>query len=247
MANPYLSVHRRMRKHQRFPWMRCIPVLAAAAIIPLVSTELLWFLDAAENGLEAAQWVPGLTAVTTRFANLVAAAVILHSYADLVRGPDRAILDVHPVQPRPLVVAIARHTAVSRSYLPVMASILLLPVGLSASWAAYGGACALVFGAWLAGLGVGFMIHLGAVWAAYSPSVSGILDAVRGQNPKMQAALIYAPGAALLLVGLAVEFGADCGARYEISIYTYPFDTGMEIYFMGHFKENLCIFGKHIF
>jgi len=52
------------------------------------------------------------------------------------------------------------------------------------------------------------MINLAAVWAAYSPGLAGLLDAVRGQNPRMQAALIYAPGVALALVGLAVEFGA---------------------------------------
>ncbi len=208
MANPYLSVHRRMRRHQPFPWMRLVPVLAATAAIPLVSAELFWFLAAAESGVEPKQWVPGLTVIASRFANLVAAVVILHGYADLVRGPDRAILDVHPVQPRPLVAAIARHTAASRFYVPVMASVIFLPVGMSASWLAYTGVCGLLFGAWMAGLGVGFMVHLGAVWAAYSPALSGLLDAVRGQNPKMQAALIYAPGVALLLVGLSVEFGA---------------------------------------
>jgi len=89
-----------------------------------------------------------------------------------------------------------------------MVAVLFVPVGVSASWVAYAGVCGLMLGAWLAGLGVGFMVHLGAVWAAYSPALAGLLDAVRGQNPRMQAALIYAPGVALLLVGLSVEFGA---------------------------------------
>jgi len=208
MANPYLSVHRRIRAHRPVPWARMIPVVASCAAIPMVSGELLWFLAAAESGLDAQQWVPGLTAVTTRLANLVAAAVILHSYTDLVRGPDRAILDVHPVSPRPLVVALGLHTLGSRVYLPLMAAILLLPVGLSASWLAYLGAVGLVAAAWLGGIGVGFMVNLAAVWAAYSPGLAGLLDAVRGQNPRMQAALIYAPGVALALVGLSVEFGA---------------------------------------
>ena len=190
------------------PWSRGIPVAAAAAAIPLVTSELFWFLSAVDAGLAVEQWVPGLTAVVTRFANLVAAAVILHSYADLVRGPDRSILDVHPIQPRPLVVAIARHTVLGRLYLPLMAAVLLLPIGMDASWVAYAGSVGLVVGGWIAGIGIGFMVNLGAVWAAYSPSFSGLLEAVRGQNPKMQAALIYAPGVALLMVGLSVEFGA---------------------------------------
>jgi hypothetical protein len=208
MGNPYLSIHRRMRRHRPVPWARMIPVLAAGIAIPLVSGDLFWFLAAAESGLDVKQWVPGLVAVTTRFANLVAAAVILHSYTDLVRGPDRAILDVHPVSPRPLVVAIGLHTLGSRLYLPLMAAILLLPVGLSASWMAYLGSVALIVAAWIGGIGVGFMVNLAAVWAAYSPGLTGLLDAIRGQNPRMQAALIYAPGVALALVGLSVEFGA---------------------------------------
>ena len=73
---------------------------------------------------------------------------------------------------------------------------------------AYWGAVGVLFAAWLGGLGVGFMVHLGGVWAAFSPRFAALLDAVRGDNPRMQAALIYAPGVALLVVGLGVEFAA---------------------------------------
>ena len=62
----------------------------------------------------------------------------------------------------------------------------------------------MALGAWLGALGVGFTVHLGAVWAAISPTLAGVLEAIRGANPRMQAAFIYAPGVALAAVGAAV-------------------------------------------
>ena len=38
--------------------------------------------------------------------------------------------------------------------------------------------------------------------------MAGVLDSIRGENPREQAAFIYAPGAALALMGVALIFGA---------------------------------------
>jgi len=177
-------------------------------MLPLVKEALFGFLPGEGDAVPVAQWSTSLTAVASRIANLVAAAVILHSYSDLVRGPDRAVLDVHPIRSKELVAAIARHTLRSRLYLPAMGAILLLPVAIAGGWPPYLGAVGLVLSGWLAGLGVGFMVHLGGVWAAYSPTLASLLDALRGDNPRMQAALIYAPGVALAIVGISVEIAA---------------------------------------
>ena len=60
-------------------------------------------------------------------------------------------------------------------------------------------AVGLAAGGWGAGLLMGFPVHLGAVWAAESPGLAGLFNLIRGQNPQLQAALLYAPGAALAL------------------------------------------------
>ena len=197
-----------MRRHQGMRLHQLVPVLATVLMLPLVKDVLFSFLPVNGAAVPVDQWATSLTMVASRLANLVAAAVILHSYSDLVRGPDRDVLDVHPVRAKELVTAIALRTVGSRLYLPVMGAILLSPVAEAGGWLPYFGATALVVSGWLAGLGVGFMVHLGGVWAAYSPALAAVLDALRGDNPRMQAALIYAPGVALALVGVAVEFAA---------------------------------------
>ncbi len=202
MSNPYRSVHARQRQRAggRLSWV--LPLLAAALATPLAAPVLLGFLDAGVIPV-------GLQGISLRLGALVAAAMALHTYTDLVRGPDRPVLDPHPVQPRLLLSAIAARTARERLYLPVMGSILLLPVGLAGHWLAWALGSAVVAGAWVAALGVGFAVHLGGVWAAMSPELAGLMNLVRGNNPRMQAALIYAPGVALAVVGVAVGMAAS--------------------------------------
>ncbi len=188
-------------------WARGIPVLAAVMAVPLMRDVWFSFLPV-DTTVPVEAYADPLSAVAGRLASLTAAAVILASYSALVRGPDRAVLDVHPVRPGMLVTAIALATARAQFYLVALAAVLLLPVLQAGSLPAYLGALGLVFSAWAGALGVGFMVHLGGVWAAYSPALESVLDALRGDNPRMQAALIYAPGVALLLVGGGVEFGS---------------------------------------
>lgn len=181
--------------------------MAAVMAIPLVQD--IWFSFLPSDGAAPVDaYADPLSSVVGRLANLIAAAVILASYTALVRGPDRAVLDVHPVRPRQLVAAIARATAMSQFYLLALSAVLLFPIAVSGTPEAYFGSLALVSSAWLGALGVGFMVHLGGVWAAFSPAFASVLDALRGDNPRMQAALIYAPGVALLLVGSSVEFAS---------------------------------------
>ena len=210
--NPYRAVFTVLarRAPQRFRWW--LPVVAAAVAMPLARPVLLSFL----NYGGGSAWITGLEAVTVRLGALMAAAMALHTYTDLVRSPDRPVLDAHPVEPRALLRAIALRTARQRSYLPVAAAVLMLPVLQKAGLVPWLGAVGVVLGAWASALGVGFAIHLGAVWAGLSERLAKVLDAVRGDNPRMQAALIYAPGAALLLVACSVVFSA-AGLSYALS------------------------------
>ena len=201
MSNPYAQVHRRIRANQRQGPTWILPVIAAGLAAPLARPVLLGFLDGpASPEIIAA----GTEAIAFRLGALVAATMALHTYSDLVRGPDRDVLDVPPVQARPLLRAIAARTARQRLYLPVMAAVLVLPLALSGHLQAWLGSVGVVIGAWLCSLGVGFSVHLGAVWVAFSPGLARVLDLLRGDNPRMQAALIYAPGAVLAVAGLAI-------------------------------------------
>ncbi len=207
MANPYIRVHRTIARHRGWQWYRLIPVLAAVAALPLVSDTWLGFLPK-DSGVPPDAYAMALSVAVGRLANLIAAAVILASYSALVRGPDRAVLDVHPIRARELVTAIARSTVNTQLYLVGLAGVVLLPVAQVSGFSVYGAALLLVVSAWAGALGVGFLVHLGGVWAAYSERLEGVLDALRGDNPRMQAALIYAPGVALVMVGVGTEFGS---------------------------------------
>lgn len=178
-----------------------MPVLAGAVAAPLARPSLLGFLDlgAIPVGIESAGF---------RLGALMVAAMSLHAYSDLVRGPDRPVLDPHPVQARPLVRALMVGTVRERLYLPIVAATVLLPVAVAGHTTAWLGAVGLVLGGWLCGLGLGYAVNLGGVWAARSPRFQVVLDLIRGHNPRSQAAFIYAPAVALGLGGLAVGFAA---------------------------------------
>lgn len=202
MINPYREVHALQRQREGGRGRALLPVLAAVVAVPFAKPVLLGFL---EGGRVAG----GVEAIALRLGLVVAGAMAMHTYADLVRGPDRPVLDPHPVQPRLLLRAIALRTARERAYLPLCCAVLLAPVAMAGHPLAWAGGSAVALGAWLASLGAGFAVHLGGVWAARSEGLAKVLDAVRGANPRMQAALIYAPGVAVAAVGLAVAFAAS--------------------------------------
>jgi hypothetical protein len=178
-----------------------LPVGAAAAATPLARPVLLPFLDGGDLAA-------GVEGVTLRLGLLVAALLALHTYDALVRSPDRAALDAHPALPALLHRALLVRAARGSVWMWASAAVLLLPIGLSAGVLPWAAAVGAVGAAWICGLGVGAAVNLGSVWAARSPTLRPLLDLVRGDNPTAQAALIYAPGLALALSGLAVAWGA---------------------------------------
>lgn len=205
MRNPYAEVHRRIRAHQRSGPTWLLPLIAATLATPLARPVLLGFLD----GPVAPELIAaGTDAIAFRMGALVAAAMSLHTYSDLVRGPDREVLDVHPVQARLLLAAIAARTARQRLYLPVMCAIVMSPLAIAGHLHAWLGTVGVIVGAYLCSLGVGFTVHMAAVWAAFSPTLAVVLDLLRGDNPRMQAALIYAPGVVLAVAGVALALAS---------------------------------------
>jgi hypothetical protein len=211
LANPYREIHRRIRKHEGFNPRAWLPLIAGLGAVALVGPRLLWFLP--EVGAPSAQGVAGgISAVGFRLAAVVAGVVLLKSYSDLVRGPDRGVLDVHPVRARALVSAIASRTLRETLYLPLLAMILLAPVAVAGHHLAWLAGAGLALSTWLGALGIGFAVHLGGVWAATSPKMRRLLDLIRGDNPPMQAALIYGPGVGLAATGTGLAV-ASVGAE----------------------------------
>ncbi|MDP2305793.1 MAG: hypothetical protein Q8P18_07175 [Pseudomonadota bacterium] len=205
--NPYRLADRRQR-HARHRVEG--PFARLAGLSPLVGAiAAVWLARDLYGTLLAggeAAWAAGFTGVTARVGLVVAALLSLTTYDTLVRGPDRGVIDIHPLLPRPWLLA--RMEGLVRDRLPwlAVAAVFLLPVLPRTDAFALG--AAVLLGAWCAGLGVGLGVNLAAPALATRPSLAGLFDAIRGPNPRLQAALLYAPGVALALSGTATVAAA---------------------------------------
>jgi hypothetical protein len=129
----------------------------------------------------------------------------LGTYDLVVRGPDRGVIDVHPLLARPYLRA--RLARVARERLPWLGVAAVLGLPLWAVPTAGIGYLVVVGGAWAAGIGLGLGVNLLAPRLAAAPAAAGLLDAIRGSNPREQAPFLYAPGVAVALTGLCVVAG----------------------------------------
>lgn len=213
--NPYSIAWRRRRVHRRRVegWPRAllglVPLVALGAAGPLVEPVFMGFLER-PGGLAS-----GLSGLGLRVGLVLCGAMVLASYTALVRGPERAILDPHPADAPALLRYLGVRTAVERVGWILAAAVLLLPILFSGEPLAYVLAVWIAFVGWLLGLALGFPVHLGSVWAAESPALSGVLNLIRGGNPSLQAALIYGPGVAFALGGCGV-WSACLGAEHVL-------------------------------
>jgi hypothetical protein len=202
-TNPYTRIHRLQRRHRwrahpweaTWPWLG--PVLLGALASPLARPILFWF-----EQRPAEDFAGGLAGLCLRLGLALCGAGILVVHEQVVRGPERRILDPHPVEPGALVVAMGQRLLLGTAGLTVGVLLLLAP--LADRPVALAMSVAVLLGGWLCGLALGFLAQLGAVWAARSPSMSGPLNLVRGSSPPMQAALIWAPGLAIAACGGAL-------------------------------------------
>lgn len=200
--NPYRLADRRQRRARRRiegPLARLAglaPLAGAIAAVWLAQDLYGTLLRGGENA-----WAAGFTGVTARLGLVVAALLSLTTYDTLVRGPDRGVIDIHPLLPRPWLLARIEGLVRDRLSWLAVALVFLLPILPRTDAFALGGV--VLLGAWLAGLGVGLGVNLAAPGLATRPGLAGLFDAIRGPNPRLQAALLYAPGVALALSGTA--------------------------------------------
>ncbi len=182
---------------------RWAPVVAVAAALPLVLGDGLAGSVADPAGRRGA-----VLSLVVRVALLLAAWLSLRTFDLVVRGPDRGVVDLHPILARAYVRA--RLVAAVRGAGPALVAAL---VTLLPSWqdpALVVAGALLLGGAWAAGLSLGIGVNLAAPSLAVRDGIAPVLDALRGPNPRAQAALIWAPAGALFVTGLAI-LGATAG------------------------------------
>lgn len=195
--NPYSVVA--ARKRQREPAARIVwwTKFALVFVVSMLLREPLSVYLASNTASRLDQ-------LLFRTGAVLVAITALQTYTDVVRHPERFIFGVHPIRARLFL----RSVSIQQLFNSSLYVLLSLGIwsGVSTDWLSW--IVVYVLSAWLGGIGAGYAVHLGSVWAAKAPAMNGVLDAIRGANPREQAAFIYAPGAALALMGMGLIFGA---------------------------------------
>ncbi len=201
--NPYRVALGRARKAQGLDPIPVLALFGGALAAGLLRTQVFDFAVGLPGHTSLAS--DAAASLVARLGLLLGAGLTLGTYDIVVRGPDRAVLDLHPLLPGPWYAA--RVTESARLRLP------WLLAALGALWPLADlraiGLCAFVLsGSWFAGLGVGIGVNLAAPGIGLNPRYRALLDAIRGVNPRLQAALLYAPGTALGIAGFGILGGA---------------------------------------
>jgi hypothetical protein len=203
MRNPYVLADvrsARARARDEGPWRfvrGLLPWLGTLAALPLLRGSIYGFL-----GASPAAETLGASGASVRVGLLLAGAMALDTFGQALRGPDRGVVDVHPLRPQAWFSSLVRRSVRARvSWLGLgllaLAPLAERPVLLALS-------ASVVAGGWLSGWGVGLGVNLSAAALAERPQLAGLLDAVRGPNPRAHAALLYAPGVSLGVSGASV-------------------------------------------
>lgn len=153
----------------------------------------------------------GYATLMSRVGICTAAALSLSAYDAVIRGPDRGVVDHHPLLGEAWLRSVLLRLV--RERLPWLAAgwIALVPLLPHVQAFLLGGVA--VAGAWAAGIGVGIGVNVAAPGVGANPKYAPIFDALRGANPRLHAALLYAPGVALAGSGLATLAGTWGAAR----------------------------------
>lgn len=216
--NPYLAAYRRQASNRRrtgghLPALGrlALALVAVLLLVPLVRPVFLSFLDLGRSAVAG-----GLEGIAVRGGLLLVAVLSLDLYTAVIRSPDRAVLDLHPVDPAGVVAFEAVRVAEERAWLVAALALLLAPIGLEVSWLAWAGVLLVLLGAYAVGLAAATLMFLLAVDIAESPRWEAVLDLVRGTNQRAQAAFIWAPGVVLAGAGaLVVAASWGLGRAWE--------------------------------
>ena len=202
-GNPYFAafVLRRRNRVRQLGVLgvasRSVPVVAAALVLTwLLRPVILGFLDGPQSG-----WSSGVEGICLRLGLLLVSVNAIAMYTALIRGPERDVLVTLPVNPVAVVRYQVLRVALEKSWVLLLCVTLMSPVAWEASGLLYGLSILGLCSTWTMSLFAAACVHLLAVDLAESPRYRGLLDLIRGSNPREQAAFIYAPGVVLLGMG----------------------------------------------
>ncbi|MEM6926413.1 MAG: hypothetical protein AAF602_05765 [Myxococcota bacterium] len=210
-GDPYRRADRLQRRHRRRAGgiggriaSIGVPLLTAVILTPLVQRVFLSFLEGPE-----ATWADGTDRVVIRLALVVVGWLSIDVYTGLVRGEQRPVLALLPVDPAPVVSVQLAHVARRRWWLLVGSAIVLSPIAIAGAPALWGAAVLVTAGAFALGLTASALVFSFAIQLAEDDRFAGLLDAIRGPNVRAQAAFIYAPGVVLIGVGGLMTLAAQ--------------------------------------
>ena len=195
--NPYRTIAKKENQRRPRSWSSLILFVVSVFLAPFAAPALLHFLPQPNP-------IPGMEGLAFRLSALVGAAVAMWSYQQIIRTPERAILGTHPIQPILWFYALFYKTIRSTWTWPCTISALAWPLASAGYVKEYILMCGIVVIGWVSMLCVSYSVHLGSVWVARSPQWGPMLDMIRGNNPREQAAFIYAPGFALFFCGMVM-------------------------------------------
>lgn len=216
-GDPILRAHRRAAAHRRrarglsgLLGRALLLLLGVAALTAIFRPAFLSFLD---TGTSLAAGTGG---AVLRVSVVLVGLAGIDVYEAVIRGRDREVLALLPVDPASAVRAQLLRLVGQRIWILPSLAALLLPIGLEASWLAWAAAVAATVGVQVFAWPAAAVVHLLAVGVADDPRWAPLLDLARGANPRGQAAFVYAPGL-LLVGGSALVYGASSGAAWAIA------------------------------
>ena len=163
-SNPYAVVAVRKRNRESSErvlwWTKFILVIVVS-----------WLLRESLSVYVLTNTANRLDQLLFRTGAVLVAITALQTYADVVRHPERFIFGVHPIRARLFLNAVSIQQLRNSSLFVVLA--IGIWSGVSIEW--IGWIVAYIVSSWLGGIGAGYAVHLGSVWAAKAP-VAGILD-----------------------------------------------------------------------
>ena len=200
---PYARIRNLRRAHRArdlswaaWAWGVLAPLGAAALCLPLFERLFLSFMQQPPS-----TWSEGVSGALLRVGWFVVGFVALDMFSAVVRGRDREVLQVYPVDPGPLVADIVRSRARRNTTALMVAGILFVPIARDGAAGLWLLTLLELTGVWALAHCAGALVVLWAIEVSEDPRYGPLLDAVRGNNPRAQAAFLYAPGAVLGLVG----------------------------------------------
>ena len=141
-----------------------------------------------------------------RLGVLVIMIQSIRMHGVLMRSQERGVLSVHPVAPGAVTLYQTMRCGLGSAWMLPACAILTAPLALSGHVFAWMLMNLGVLGVWCAALTLSAVVFMGAIGVAESERWVPVLDLLRGANPREQAALIYAPGVVLLVLGSVVAF-----------------------------------------